>query len=394
MHNAWREIQKLSDQTEIWWDSSPVVWPNFKEDMKKYPGLTESEKKWLDAELDGMFFDAPVNNWVYRGCTTNPPLSWDVLKIRKAEWAEIIKEVRKNYKGSSKYGLFRMVYQEVVRQGAEKFMPLFEASNGKYGHISAQVDPLLMNNEAAMREMAEELAVIAPNIMIKIPGSTAGIPIFKHLASKGIATNATAIFNLSQIMRVAENVAEGRKIHLAENKTPRHGWRAVCTHMNGRLEDSKAFRGVINSQNLNINAFELRVASEVVVKKAAELFVERDLPIKILTCSARKHKNQNGEVVYPHIDMFVGGPLVYTVPGTVIGDVLVHYRNRDIVAQWDNAPDAATVEKLRQVDYFNKSIDEHGFAVEQFDEITSMEENMDSFQGAFREMINYVGTFV
>jgi len=231
-------------------------------------------------------------------------------------------------------------------------------------------------------------------VMIKIPGSTAGIPIFKYLAAKGVATNATAIFALSQIMRVAENVAEGRKIHLAENKTPRHGWRAVCTHMNGRLEDSKAFRGVINSQNLNINPFELRVASEVVVKKAAQLFEERDLPIKILTCSARKHKNQAGEIVYPHIDMFAGGNLVYTVPPAVIGDVLVHYRNREIKPMWNDAPDAAIVEKLSQVDYYNKSVDEHGFANEQFDEITSMVENMDSFQGAFREMINYVGSFL
>jgi transaldolase len=251
-----------------------------------------------------------------------------------------------------------------------------------------------MNNEAAMKEMADELAEVAPNVMIKIPGSTAGIPIFKYLASKGVATNATAVFNLSQIMQVAENVAEGRKIHLKENATPRHGWRAVCTHMNGRLEDSKAFRGVINSQNLNINPFELRTASDLVVKKAARLFEERDLPIKILTCSARKHKNQEGEIVYPHIEMFAGGNLVYTVPPAVIGDVLVHYRNKEIVPQWNNEPDPKTVEKLSQIDYFNKSIDEKGFAREQFDEVTSMVENMDSFQGAFREMINYVGSFV
>jgi transaldolase len=394
MHNAWREIQKLSDQTEIWWDSSPVVWPNFKEDMKTYPGLTDRERTWLQKELDSMFFDGPVEDWIFRGCTTNPPLSWNVLKIRKEEWAQIIKELRKDYTGASKYGLFRMVYREVVRRGAEKFLPLFEKSDGKYGHISAQVDPLLMNNEAAMKEMADELSEVAPNVMIKIPGSTAGIPIFKYLASKGVATNATAVFTLSQIMQVAENVAEGRKIHLKESSTPRHGWRAVCTLMNGRLEDSKAFRGVINSQNLNINPFELRTASELVVKKAARLFEQRDLPIKILTCSARKHKNQEGEVVYPHIEMFTGGNLVYTVPPAVIGDVLVHYRNKEIVPQWNNEPDPKTVEKLSQIDYFNKSVDEKGFAREQFDEITSMVENMDSFQGAFREMIDYVGSFV
>jgi transaldolase len=242
--------------------------------------------------------------------------------------------------------------------------------------------------------MADELAEISPNVMIKIPGTTEGIPIFKYLASKGIATNATAVFTLPQIMAVAESVAEGRKIHLAGNKTPRHGWRAVCTHMNGRLEDSAAFRGVINSKNLNINAFELRTATDVVVKKAAALFVERDLPIKMLNCSARKHINQEGEVVYPHIEMFAGGPVVYTVPPAVIGDVLVHYRNKDFKPNWNNEPDAATVEKLNQVEYFRRSADENGFAVEEFNEITSVVENMNSFQAAIRDMIEYVGSFL
>ena len=394
MHNAWRQLKKLSPETEVWWDSSPLVWPNFKDKMKNYPGLTPAEQTWLNDEIDSMFFDSPVKNWVYDGCTTNPPLSWAVLQTRKDEWAGIVKDIRKGYKGSSKYGLFRKVYIETVKRGAEKFMPLFEASNGKQGHISGQVDPLLSFNGPAMIEMADELSEISPNIMIKIPGTTEGIPIFKYLASKGVATNATAIFNLSQIMAVAHNVAEGRKIHLSENKTPRHGWRAVCTHMNGRLEDSAAFRGVINKQNLNINAFEVRTATDVIVKKAAQLFEERDLPIKMLNCSARKHINQAGEVVYPHIEMFAGGPVVYTVPPEVIGDILVHYRNKEFSPNWDNAPDAAIVEKLNQIEYYRKSADENGFAVEQFNEVTSMVENMNSFQAAIREMIEYVGSFL
>lgn len=394
MQNPWKKIQALNDQTEIWWDSSPLVWPNFKQDMNGVSGLTDDEQTWINDELAQAFFDAPVDSWVFRGCTTNPPLSWAVLKTRKAEWAEKIRKIRKDYTGRSKYGLFRMVYKEIVRLGAEQFLPLFEASNGKYGHISAQVDPLLLKNEAEMREMGEELASLSPNVMVKIPGATRGIPIFRHLASKGIATNATGVFTLPQIMAVAEMVAEGRKQHLQENSEPRFGWRAVCTHMTGRLEDSKALRGVIDGDNRNIDAFELRVASEAVVKKAAKLFEERELPIKMLTCSARKHINQQGEVVYPHIEMFAGGNLVYTVPPKVFGDVLVHYRNKDIRPLWDTAPDEQVLEKLKQVEYFRRAYDENGYAVEEFDEIPSMIENMDAFQKAFREMIDYVGSFL
>ncbi|MDC7227657.1 MAG: transaldolase family protein [Spirochaetales bacterium] len=389
--NAWRRLQALSNETEIWWDSSPLVWPNFVESYMA--GLPEEDRAWFKNETDGMFLDAPVENWAFKGCTTNPPLSWAVIQKRTDEWVEIIKEKRKSYKGKSQYGLFKEVYLETVKRGAEKLLPLFEASDGKLGHISGQVDPNLIKDEAAMKEMADEVAAQSPNVMVKIPASTAGIPIFKYLASKGIATNATTCFNVPQIMAVAHSVAEGRKEHLAAGGN-RKGWKAVITQMSGRLEDSAAFRGYINKMNMDISPLELRVASEAVVKKTANLLIERDLPLKMLQCSARKHIDFEGNVFYPHIEMFAGGPLVYTVPPAVIGDYLYHYRNREIVNNWNNTPDAAVMDKLLQVPYFKKSYEEDGYAVEQFDEITSLKENAAVFSAATNDMIDFVGKFV
>ena len=389
--NPWKTITAMSSDTEIWWDSSPLVWPNFKEDFLK--GRPESEREFYKTELEGIFTDGPVSGWIFKGCTTNPPLSWAVLKTRKEEWAKIIAEKRKAYKGKSKYGLYLAVYSEVVKRGAEKLLPLFEASGGKLGHISGQVDMQQMRNEAAMREMAEELAGLSPNVMVKIPGSTQGISVFKHLASKGIATNATCVFNASQIMAVARMVDEGRKIHLKESKTPRFGWRAVCTHMMGRLEDSRAFRGVIDKDNLDIDALELRAASELVVKNCARLFRERNLPIKMLVCSARLHRSGQ-QWFYPHVDMFMGGDLVYTIPPTVFGHVLIYYREREMKPHWKEGVAQATIEKLNQVPYFRQSVDENGYAVEQFNELPSLIENEAEFVGATKEMIEYVGSFL
>jgi transaldolase len=391
LNNPWKTIQGMNPETEIWWDSSPLVWPNFKEDFLKGK-LNDEEKAWFTRELDTLFDGAPVDGWIFKGCTTNPPLSWAVLKTRKEEWANIIKEKRKAYKGRSKYGLYMQVYFEVVKRGAQKLLPIFEASGGKLGHISGQVDMQQMRNEAAMKEMAEELAALSPNVMVKIPGSSQGIPVFKYLASKGIATNATCVFNVPQIMAVAHAVGEGRKAHLKEN-SHRHGWRAVCTHMTGRLEDSKAFRGVIDKENLDINALELRAASEAVVKKCAKLFKERQLPIKMLTCSARLHR-KNEQWFYPHVDMFMGGELVYTIPPKVFGDVLLHYRKLELKPRWNEPVPKETMNKLNQVPYFRLSYEEDGYSVEQFNEIPSLLENEAEFVGATKEMIDYVGSFL
>ena len=393
MSNPWRRFKALNPDTEVWWDSSPLVWPGFKESYLK--NVSDGDRDWFLQETGSMFLgDTPVDDWLFDGCTTNPPLSWAVLKSAPAEWDQIILEKRKAYSGRSKYGLFIEVYKEVVKRGAEKFLPLFEASDGKFGHISGQVDPQLMHNGPRMKEMAEELADLAPNVMIKIPGSTDGIPVFKHLASKGIATNATTVFTLPQIMAVARNVAEGRKLHLSGPSKPRKGWRAVCTHMAGRLEDSAAFRGYVNRMNLDISPLELRYASEAVVKKAAKLFVDRDLPIKMLVCSARKHHDSRNEVFYPHIDMFAGAPIVNTVPGKVFGDVMMAYRDREIPDNWDREVPDDKIDKLSQVPYFQQAYHEYGFHVEQFDEIPSLIENEADFVGAAKEMIAYVGSFL
>ncbi len=98
MENPWRRLKALNPETEIWWDSSPLVWPNFKEDYAKK--VSDADQTWFKRETDDMFFDSPVDSWIFSGCTTNPPLSWNVLKGRKAEWDVIIAEKRKAYKGN------------------------------------------------------------------------------------------------------------------------------------------------------------------------------------------------------------------------------------------------------------------------------------------------------
>jgi len=391
LENVWRRIQAINPETEIWWDSSPLVWPNFVNDYVK--GLPKEDQKWFLDEINGMFLDAPVKDWAFKGCTTNPPLSWAVLQKRTDEWVEIIKEKRKSYKGRSQYGLFKEVYKETVKRGAEAFLPLFEASNGKLGHISGQVDPNLIKDEAAMREMADELSEMGPNVMIKIPASTAGIPVFKYLASKGIATNATTCFSVPQIMAVANAVTEGITEH-RKNGPERHGWRAVITQMSGRLEDSAALRGYINKNNMDISPLELREASNAVMKRCVKLMEERKQPLKMLMCSARKHIDFEGNVFYPHVDMFAGAPMVFTCPPSMIGDVLYHYRNREVPNGWVKPLNETTMNKLMQVPYFVNSYEEDGFALEQFNEITSLKENAAVFSQATNDMIDFVGKFV
>ncbi len=62
-------------------------------------------------------------------------------------------------------------YLAVIRKGAEMIRPLWEASGGRYGFVSGQVDPRLVADAEVMCRQAEEIAALAPNIMVKMPAS-------------------------------------------------------------------------------------------------------------------------------------------------------------------------------------------------------------------------------
>ena len=116
-------------------------------------------------------------------------------------------------------------------------MPIYEASKGRYGWISGQLDPRLFTEVDQMVTDADELRAISPNVMIKVPASMQGIEVLKILTSKGISTNTTTCFTLPQIMASADAAMDG--IAIAEkNKVDMSNWRAVITHMIGRLTEN------------------------------------------------------------------------------------------------------------------------------------------------------------
>jgi transaldolase len=69
------------------------------------------------------------------------------------------------------------------------------------GSVSAEV--IATDTEGMIRE-AKELARIAANITVKIPSIFEGLAAIKSLASEGIQTNATLVFNPMQALLVAK----------------------------------------------------------------------------------------------------------------------------------------------------------------------------------------------
>ncbi|MBN0048665.1 transaldolase [Streptomyces actuosus] len=105
----------------------------------------------------------------------------------------------------------RMMTTADVRSAADVLRPVFEASGGRDGRVSIEVDPRLAHDTTATIAEAKQLAwlVDRPNVMIKIPATRAGLPAVTAVLAEGISVNVTLIFSLSRYREVMDAYLEG-----------------------------------------------------------------------------------------------------------------------------------------------------------------------------------------
>ena len=98
-----------------------------------------------------------------------------------------------------------------IQQAADAFGPLFDASQRLDGWVSLEVSPTLAHDArgsvAAARRLAA--AVGRPNLMIKVPGTAAGVEALPQLLAAGISVNVTLLFGRAAYRAIAEAWVDG-----------------------------------------------------------------------------------------------------------------------------------------------------------------------------------------
>lgn len=202
------KLWEVNPDAEIWWDSSPLIYENWRKKMLGQARDKEQMKRWLDR----MFSEnnAPKDN-LFRGVTTNPPLSHNAIQDNPGYWANWIHEQVKTENSKPAERVFWDTYKEIVKRGAEVYLPLFEASKHRYGFISGQVDPRVRHDVETMIQQGLELHSLSPNVMIKIPGTAEGYEAIEQLTARGIPTNNTLAFIIPQFVACMKAVVRGMK---------------------------------------------------------------------------------------------------------------------------------------------------------------------------------------
>ncbi|MHC0432700.1 transaldolase [Streptomyces sp. O3] len=105
----------------------------------------------------------------------------------------------------------RMITTADVRDAADILHPVFEATGGRDGRVSIEVDPRLAHHTAATIAEAKQLAwlVDRPNTLIKIPATKAGLPAITEVIGLGISVNVTLIFSLERYREVMDAYLAG-----------------------------------------------------------------------------------------------------------------------------------------------------------------------------------------
>jgi transaldolase len=95
---------------------------------------------------------------------------------------------------------------EDLTDAADLFRPVWEATGGTDGYVSLEVPPGLAYDAPASIEFARDLHTRAarPNLLVKIPGTPAGLTAMETLVAEGIGINVTLLFSDTQYLQTAD----------------------------------------------------------------------------------------------------------------------------------------------------------------------------------------------
>ena len=318
--NLFEDLVAVSPGMEIWWDSSPVIFSNWVQE---------------DARQGRRAATAPTWSASSRACTTSatpwtscsaasPPTRrcrWPPSRTTRARWQKVADKVMAANPGLDTEGLFWLLYKEVVKSGSDMFLPLFEASGYKEGFLSGQVDPRSAFDGEAMLAQALEIHAVNPNVMVKVPGTAEGYEVIEELTSRGIATNNTLTFVLSQLLDCAKSVMRGLEKAKA-NGVDLSKWRSVITHMEARYGDLGGLREAGAEVGVEVTEGDVRYAELAIFKKAYRTLKERDYQSKMLSCSLRLGPTVDGVQRVWHLEEKAGADIVVTCPPSFIDEVI------------------------------------------------------------------------
>ncbi|HEY6797218.1 MAG TPA: transaldolase family protein [Kineosporiaceae bacterium] len=261
---------------------------------------TTPTRLWNDSADPGEL--SAAIGWGAVGATCNPVIALTALTADRSRWRERIERHATNHPTASHSEIGWAMVRALSVEAAALLEPAFREHEGRHGRLSIQTDPRLYRDHEALTAQAVEFAGLAPNMIVKLPVTAAGLSAIEEASSRGVSINATVSFTVPQAVAVAEAVERGlRRREGAGLDVARMG--PVCTIMVGRLDDW--MRVVVEREQVTLDPGYLEWAGIAVFKQAYRIFRERGYRTRLLSAAFRNHM---------HWSELIGGDVVISPP--------------------------------------------------------------------------------
>ena len=288
------------------------------------------------------------------GATCNPVIALGILKKEIAAWRPRIQELLREMPRATEDQIGWRLVEEMSVRAARLLEPAFAEHRGRNGRLSIQTDPRLFRDTAAILENAKRFGALAPNMIVKIPATRAGIPAIEEATAMGLTINATVCFTLPQCIAVAEAVERGLRRREAEGKEIA-SMGPVCTIMVGRLDDW--LKVYLDRHEISVDPGILEWSGVAVFKRTYGIFQSRGYRLRLLSAAFRNHM---------HWSELIGADAVISPPSAWqkrfnASDIEVRPRIADPV-------DAKVVDELlSKFPDFRRAYMEDGLTIDEFD---------------------------
>jgi len=288
------------------------------------------------------------------GATCNPVIVLEVLKKEWRLWQARLLDLVRDMPTSSEDEIAWRLVEEMSVKAATLLLPIFEREHGRNGRLSIQTDPRLYRDPDAILTQAERFSRLAPNMIVKIPATKAGVTAIEEATFRGISINATVSFTLPQAIAVAEAVERGLQRRERDGKDIT-AMGPVCTLMVGRLDDW--LKAAAEKADIIANPAIFEWAGVAVMKKAYHLYQKRGYRLRLLSAAFRNHM---------HWSEFIGGDVVISPPFRW----QQRFNASDVTSEerMDRPVQPQIVAELyEKLPDFRHAYDENGLTVEEFD---------------------------
>jgi transaldolase len=173
---------------------------------------------WMDNLSRDLVKSGELKNLIetlgIRGVTSNPAIFEKAIAGNAIYDADIEAGIRAK---KSVLEIYESLTFDDIRDACDIFRPVYDQTEHLDGYISIEVPPTIANNtESTISEARRYYKEIdRPNVMIKIPGTTEGLPAFEQAITDGISVNVTLLFSVQSYIDTAWAYVRGLEARVA-----------------------------------------------------------------------------------------------------------------------------------------------------------------------------------